>query len=252
MGGDEIAVLLIDTSREGVLITAERIRSAVKKLGEEVQLPLDISVGVAFYPEHGVTIDGLISLTDRSLYIAKQGGDKIHIGAEEYLLDERSIKAVFQQVVDLRSGRSIGYEALTRDPQGKLTTPEIFQRYQAIGQLNELKRLCFSSQLNEAQRLGLQGGRLFLNVDFHLLHQIEIMQKPEGNDVVLEISEMEALHSHHVESYLALAEKWRAQGFQLAIDDFGAGFVSFPFIAQLVPEYISRSIARPCFRRSPP
>lgn len=64
------------------------------------------------------------------------------------------------------------------------------------------------------------------------------MQKPEGIDVVLEISEMEALHSHHVESYLALAEKWRAQGFQLAIDDFGAGFVSFSFVAQLVPEYI--------------
>ncbi|WDT77612.1 MAG: diguanylate cyclase [Candidatus Manganitrophus sp.] len=237
-GGDEIAVLLIDTSREGVLITAERIRSAVKKRGEEAQLPLDISIGVAFYPEHGVTIDGLISLADRSLYIAKQGGDKIHIGAEEYLLDDRSIKVVFQPVVDLRSGRSIGYEALTRDPQGKLTAPELFQRYQAIGQLNELKRLCFSSQLNEAQRLGLQGGRLFLNVDFHLLHQIELMQKPEGIDVILEISEMEALHSHHVESYLALAEKWRAQGFQLAIDDFGAGFVSFPFIAQLVPEYI--------------
>lgn len=237
-GGDEIAVLLIDTSREGVLTTAERIRKAVRKMGEEAQLPLDISIGVASYPEHGVTIDGLISLADRSLYIAKKTEDKIHIGAEEYLLNERSIKAVFQPVIDLRSGRPIGYEALTRDSQGTLTVSELFNRYQAIGQLNELKRLCFSSQLNEAQRLGLQGERLFLNVDFHLLRQTELMQKPEGIDVILEISEMEALHSQHVESYLALAEKWRAKGFQLAIDDFGAGFVSFPFIAQLVPEYI--------------
>jgi diguanylate cyclase (GGDEF)-like protein/PAS domain S-box-containing protein len=237
-GGDEIALLLIDTSREGVLITAERIRSAVRRLGEEAQLPLDVSIGVAFYPEHGVTIDGLISLADRSLYIAKQGGDKIHIGAEEFLPDERSINGVFQPIVDLCCGRSIGYEALTRDPQGKLKVTEIFRRYQAIGQLNELKRLCFSSQLNEAQRLGPQGGRLFLNVDFHLLHQTELMRKPEGIDVILEISEMEALHGQHVESYLALAEKWRAEGFQLAIDDFGAGFVSLPFIAQLVPEYI--------------
>ncbi len=255
-GGDEIAVLLIDTSREGVLITAERIRKAVRKMGEEAQLPLDISIGVAFYPEHGATIDGLISLADRALYIAKQGGDKIHIGAEEYLLDERSIKVVFQPVVDLRSGRPIGYEALARDPHGKLTVPELFNRYQAIGQLNELKRLCFSSQLNEAERLGLQGERLFLNVDFHLLHQIELIQKPEGIDVILEISEMEALHSQHVESYLALAEKWRAKGFQLAIDDFGAGFVSFPFIAQLVPEYIKidrstllQAVSSPKFRK---
>lgn len=237
-GGDEIAVLLIDTSREGVLITAERIRRAVRKIGDEAQLPLDISIGVAFYPEHGVTIDGLISLADRSLYIAKQGGEKIHVGAEEYLLDERSIKVVFQPVVDFRSGESIGYEALTRDPQEKRTVPELFQRFQAIGQLNELKRLCFFSQLNEGERIGLQGKRLFLNVDFNLLHQIELIRKPEGVDVILEISEMEALHSHHVERYLALAEKWRARGFQLAIDDFGAGFVSFPFIAELVPEYI--------------
>lgn len=230
-------MLLIDTSREGVLLTAERIRKEVKKVGEEAQLPLDVSIGVAFYPEHGVTIDGLISLADRSLYIAKKGGDKIHIGDEEYLLDERSINVVFQPVVDLRSGQSIGYEALTRDPQKKLTVPEFFERYQSIGQLNELKQRCFHSQLGQAQKLGLKG-RLFLNVDFHLLDQIESISKPEGIDVILEISEMEALHSHRMERYLALAEKWRAQGFQLAIDDFGAGFVSFPFVAQLVPEYV--------------
>ena len=144
---------------------------------------------------------------------------------------------VFQPVVDLRSGQSIGYEALTRDPQGKLTVTELFKRHQAIGQLNELKRLCFRSQLNEAQKLG-RGQRLFLNVDFHLLNQLELIQKPEGIEDILEISEVEALHSHQIESYLALAEKWRAHGFQLAIDDFGAGFVSFPFIARLVPEYI--------------
>lgn len=236
-GGDEIAVLLIDTSREGVLLTAERIRKEVKKVGEEAQLPLDISIGVAFYPEHGVTIDGLISLADRSLYIAKKGREKIHIGDEEYLLDERSINVVFQPVIDLRSGQSIGYEALTRDPQKKLTVPEFFERYQSIGQLNELKQRCFHSQLGQAEKLGLKG-RLFLNVDFHLLDQIESISKPEGIDVILEISEMEALHSHRMERYLALAEKWRAQGFQLAIDDFGAGFVSFPFVAQLVPEYV--------------
>lgn len=237
-GGDEMAVLLIDTSREGTLITAERIRTAVREMGEAAQLPLDISIGVAFYPEHGITIDGLISLADRSLYIAKHAKDKIHIGAEESLLDERSIEVAFQPVVDLHSRRLIGYEALTRDPQGKRTVPELFNRYQAIGQLNELKRLCLSSQLKEVERLGLKGERLFLNVDFHLLHQIEMIRKPEGIDVILEISEMEALHSQHIQSDLALAEKWRAQGFQLAIDDFGAGFVSFPFIVQLVPEYI--------------
>jgi diguanylate cyclase (GGDEF)-like protein/PAS domain S-box-containing protein len=237
-GGDEIAVLLIDTSREGVLITAERIRREVGKVGEEVQLPLDISIGAAFYPTHGVTMDGLLSLADRSLYLAKKGDNKIQIGDEAYHLDERNIKMVFQPVVDLCSSLPIGYEALTRDLQGKVTLPELFNRYKAIGQLNELKRLCFKSQLNEAKKADLQGKQLFLNVDFHLLKQVEPVRKPEGVDVILEISEVEALQSHRIEGCLALAEKWRAQGFQLAIDDFGAGFVSFPFIARLVPDYI--------------
>ena len=255
-GGDEIVLLLIDTSREGVLLTAERIRRAVRKIGEESQLPLDISIGVAFYPEHGVTIDSLINLADRSLYIAKKGGEKIHVGDQEYLLDERSIDVVFQPVVDLRSRRSIGYEALAWDPQGKLTAPQLFERYRSIGQLNELKRFCFRSQLHEAQQRGLQGRRLFLNVDFHVLDQSECIQKPAGIDVILEISEIEALQSHHVDRYLALAERWRAQGFQLAIDDFGAGFVSFPFIAQLVPEYVKidrstllQAVSSPKFRK---
>lgn len=255
-GGDEIALLLIDISREGVLLTAERIRREVKKVGEEAQLPLDISIGVAFYPEHGATIDGLISLADRSLYIAKKGGDKIHIGDNEYLLDERSVRLVFQPVIDLLSRRPIGYEALARDPQGRLSATEFFERYQSIGQLNELKQICFRAQLNEAQRLRSKGGRLFINVDFRLLDQIEVIPKPEGIDIILEISEMEALHSHRIERYLALAEKWRAQGFQLAIDDFGAGFVSFPFVAQLVPEYIKidrstllQAVSSPKFRK---
>jgi diguanylate cyclase (GGDEF)-like protein/PAS domain S-box-containing protein len=236
--GDEIAVLLIDTTWDGVLITAERIRREVTKVGEEVQVPLHMSVGAALYPEHGATIDQLITLADRSLSIAKQEGDKIHFGDGARRLDEGDVRMVFQPVVDLRSSQPVGYEALARDPLGKRTLPEFFKHYQSIGQLNELKRLCFHAQLSEAQRLGLRGERLFLNVDFHLLDQLEFIRKPEGIDVILEISEAEATHSRYTERYLALAEKWRAQGFQIAIDDFGAGSVSFSFVEKLVPDYI--------------
>lgn len=236
--GDEIAVLLTDTSREGVLLAAERIRKAVAKASEESQVLLHLHIGAAVYPEHGFTIDALIRVAEHSLSIAKQGEEEIHIGNREHRLDARDIRMVFQPVVDLRSGRPIGYEALTRDPQGKRTAPELFKQYQAMGRLHELKRLCFLSQINEAQRLGLQGGRLFLNVDFHLLDQIAFFQKPEGVDVILEISEREASQGRHFERHLALAEKWRARGFQIAIDDFGAGSVSFPLIGKLVPDYI--------------
>ncbi|HLB03201.1 MAG TPA: diguanylate cyclase, partial [Nitrospiria bacterium] len=125
-GGDEIVVVLYDTTREGVLIAGERIRKAIRTISEQAKLDLDLSIGVALYPEHGGSVDNLIRLADRALYIAKKGGDKIHIGEEEYQLDEHSINVVFQPVVDIRSDEILGYEALSRDAQGKLSILDFF------------------------------------------------------------------------------------------------------------------------------
>ncbi|MBI3802415.1 MAG: diguanylate cyclase [Nitrospirae bacterium] len=233
-GGDEIVVLLSKTTREGVLTAATRIREGILKIGKELDIPLDLSIGAALYPEHGRTIDALINMADRSLYIAKKGGDKIHIGDMEYVLDEAAVQIVFQPVVSLPSRDIIGYEALSRDPSLRLSIQDLFKKYQAIGQLSELKRICFLAQLKEAQALQLK--RVFINVDFHLLDQLPLLSKPPDLDVILEISESEALLG--IDRYLEIARRWRGEGFRFAIDDFGAGFVSFPFISQLVPEYI--------------
>ncbi len=233
-GGDEIVVILSEVNREGILIVAERIRSGVHKISDQAGIELDVSIGVALYPEHGRGVDGLIRLADRALYIAKKGGDKVHIGIEEYHLDEHTIKVVFQPIVNVRSNEVISYEALSRDSQGKLSILELFKRYQAIGQLKELKCICFRTQLKAAHKVGLQ--RVFINVDFNVLNELELVPKPRGMDVILEISELEALHD--VENHLKIATKWRESGYKFAIDDFGAGFISLPFIAQLVPEYI--------------
>jgi EAL domain-containing protein (putative c-di-GMP-specific phosphodiesterase class I) len=77
---------------------------------------------------------------------------------------------------------------------------------------------------------------VFINVDFKVLNQLECVPGPPGTEVILEISEAEALFD--VENHLKITRKWRAQGFKFAIDDFGAGFISLPFIAQLIPDYI--------------
>ncbi len=233
-GGDEIVVVLLETNRESLLIVAERIRQGVHKINQQAGVSLDVSIGVALYPQHGRTVDELMRLADRALYIAKKGGDKIHIGDEEYHLDEHSIKVVFQPIIDTRSNQVLGYEALSRDGQGKLSILDLFKKYQAIGQLSELKCLCFRSQFKAAKAIGLN--RVFINVDFHLLTQLEPTPKPIGIDVILEISEVEALHN--VEEHLNVARQWREMGYKFAIDDFGAGFISLPFIAQLVPDYI--------------
>lgn len=233
-GGDEMVVVLSKVTREGMLTAADRIRKRIINIGEKNNMPVDISIGVAFYPEHGQNIDELIRMADRALYIAKKGGDKIHVGEEEYPLDASAINIVFQPILDTRSQQILGYEALSRDPQGKLEILELFKRYQAVGQLKELKTLCFSLQLKKAEELGLQ--KVFINIDFDVLHDMKTIPTLKGTEVILEISESEALHD--VEGFLTIAKKWRSQGFKFAIDDFGAGFISLPFVARLLPDYI--------------
>jgi diguanylate cyclase (GGDEF)-like protein/PAS domain S-box-containing protein len=239
-GGDEFVVLLSNTNREGILIATDRIRKGIRKIKEETRIDLDLSIGVALYPEHGRTVDKLLHLADRALYIAKQGGDKVHIGEENYPLTEGSITPVFQPIVevqstrDIRSAKIIGYEALSRDPEGKLSILQLFEKYRAIGKLHELKSICFRAQLKAAHTLGLE--RVFINVDFQVLKEMEPIPKSRVLEVVLEISELDAIRD--IENRLAIVRRWREQEYKFAIDDFGAGFISLPFIARLMPDYI--------------
>lgn len=239
-GGDEIVVVLSDTHRDGILTAAERIRKGIEKVQEKIHADLDMSIGIALYPEHGRTIDELIRVADTALYIAKKGGGKINIGAREYHVDEHSIKIVFQPVINvqpiknMRTEQVLGYEALSRDPEGKLDILDLFKKYQAIGKLEELKCICFRSQIKAAQEARLK--RVFINVDFGVLCQFEVIPKPPEIDIILEISEREALRD--IPNLLTVTSQWRKAGYKFAIDDFGAGFISLPFISELVPEYI--------------
>ncbi len=233
-GGDEFAVILTETHPEGVRIVAERMVSKVEEMSQHLGRNFGLSVGAALFPKHGENAEDLIRLADRALYIAKKGERRLQIGEQEYLIDDRMINFDFQLVVDVKKNRAIGYEGLCRDATGKFSAPELFKRYQAVGKLKALRAHCFRSQLRAAEKLGL--GRVFLNVDFKTLQQISAFPKPGNLEVILEISEAEVLSKE--ENYMEIAESWRKNGFKMALDDFGAGFISLPFIEQLLPDYI--------------
>src|SRR5262249_5609226 len=79
IGGEEFAVLLPETNREGAAIVAERLRAAVAALAVEIEgatpIATTASVGVAALGEGDATrIDALIARADRALYAAKRGG----------------------------------------------------------------------------------------------------------------------------------------------------------------------------------
>lgn len=251
--GDEFAVIVTGVSREGARIVGERIRTNLLALNERAEFGnnIDLSVGIALFPEHGNTCESLIQSADRALYIAKKSEEKIQIGQDKYRLDSGTIKIVFQRIISIPDGGIIGYEALSRDPNEQYSVHSLFKKYQAIGKLMELKRICFMEQIKKSEKIGLS--RVFVNIDFILLDQMEPFAVPPHTEVILEISELDALHD--IARHLLIAEKWRGRGFKFAIDDFGAGFISLPFMAKLMPDYIKldrstmlQAVSNPAFR----
>jgi diguanylate cyclase (GGDEF)-like protein len=76
-GGDEFAVLLPDTPVETALQIAEALRAAIEECqaldGQDVDLStLTASIGVASYPEHAATADGLLHAADQAMYEVKR------------------------------------------------------------------------------------------------------------------------------------------------------------------------------------
>ena len=77
-GGDEFTILLVDTGLEEGMTIAERIRRTVAETvfegGRGSAIRLSISIGVATYPQHAVTRQGLLDISDKAMYRAKSLG----------------------------------------------------------------------------------------------------------------------------------------------------------------------------------
>jgi diguanylate cyclase (GGDEF)-like protein len=74
-GGEEFAMLVLETSGENAVRIAEKLRQRIA--GNHfpgVPRSVTISCGVADYPTHGITRDDLVAAADAALYQAKQAG----------------------------------------------------------------------------------------------------------------------------------------------------------------------------------
>ncbi|TFG80305.1 MAG: GGDEF domain-containing protein [Chrysiogenales bacterium] len=78
-GGDEFVIILPQTDKVGAYLAAERLRESVERQtfpGAETQphKKITISIGLATYPEHGLTAEEILNHADKSLYFAKESG----------------------------------------------------------------------------------------------------------------------------------------------------------------------------------
>lgn len=76
-GGEEFCVALVDTDKEGALVSAERIRSFIEKTKvtlRRTESSVTVSVGVSSFPSDSQNADELVFKADRALYDAKEKG----------------------------------------------------------------------------------------------------------------------------------------------------------------------------------
>lgn len=77
-GGEEFVVLCLDTNLDGVVDLANRIRERISNkdfpVGNGAPLRTSVSIGVAFFPQHGKDADALFKSADEALYKAKANG----------------------------------------------------------------------------------------------------------------------------------------------------------------------------------
>jgi diguanylate cyclase (GGDEF)-like protein/PAS domain S-box-containing protein len=91
IGGEEIAVLLPDTSTADAALVAEKLRSEVEhtviRRNGQVLRALTTSIGIASFPDHGRTAEELLQAADVALYAAKAAGRNQIICASHGLID---------------------------------------------------------------------------------------------------------------------------------------------------------------------
>jgi diguanylate cyclase (GGDEF)-like protein len=73
-GGEEVVILLPETSKEGASIKAERLRAAVEQAAFPGERQIRISIGLAGFPEDAASPNDLVRSAERALEVAKASG----------------------------------------------------------------------------------------------------------------------------------------------------------------------------------
>lgn len=181
------------------------------------------------------------------------------------VLEQRRIVTYFQPIVDLKTADILGYEALSRGPEGHpLHSPvALIEQAENENCLWALEALFRETALASASRLGLDK-LLFLNVDPNVVRDPKFISgftrqsiqnyRLQPENIVFEITERSAIDNF--KSFLSAMMHYGDQGYKTAIDDTGAGYSNMSVISKLKPEFIKidmelvRDIDRDSFKQA--
>lgn len=192
----------------------------------------------------------LARLKEAALQLPGAGSPRL---AERAALEVRfdtalaSLWLAFQPIVDWRAKRVYGYEALLRSDEPMLKNPaELFDAAERLDRLRELGRAVRSRAAAACATLTDPRVWLFVNLHASDLND-EQLYAPESPltklaaRVVLEITERASLEG--VRNVTNQARALKRLGFQVAIDDLGAGVAGLSGFTLFDPEVVKLDIS---------
>jgi EAL domain-containing protein (putative c-di-GMP-specific phosphodiesterase class I) len=155
----------------------------------------------------------------------------------------------YQPLVQFPPGRIHGYECLIRgvDAAGNLISPgRLFEAAATLDRLCELDEKCRAAALRAAAAMARPNLNFFINflpsAVVHTERFFASLQREldagglNPRQIVFEVVETDRVHDHrHLIKTLA---QLRKTGFQVALDDVGAGYSSLLSLCRLRPDYI--------------
>ncbi len=263
LGGDEFVVLLEDVpDTANVAVVAVKLiatlSSSLVIAGREVHVTA--SIGICTYPQDAHDMRTLMKFADIAMYRAKEQGrntyqfysEKFNVHSVERLtlesqlrgaLDRDELVLHYQPVIDARSGRIIGMEALVRwqNPQSGLLPPAQFisiaEDTGLIVPIGAWVLRTACAQQRAWMELGLPPVSVAVNLSprqfahRYLVEDVEhVLQETQCDTRYLELEITESTVMHNAPHAIELLGKLKELGIRIAIDDFGTGYSSLSYL----------------------
>ena len=262
-GGDEFGVLILNTDANIAVLVAEKIARGLEEpvFVEGFSLDLAVSVGSALYPGHGEDADTLIRRAHIAMHAAKQTESGYAIYTPEYdqfiperlalmgelrsAIGQNQLFLVYQPKIDLKTGRTLGVEALVRwqHPETGLIPPDKFiSLAEESGLIKQLTFWVLREALRQSRSWSQAGLEVSVAVNLSiknlrtplLLDQIRGLLSTWGVDPRrLRFEITESLIMADPKLTIEILTQLTLMGICFSIDDFGTGYSSLRYLQTL-------------------
>ncbi len=263
LGGDEFAIVVSDAqSRKKVEMLAESIIKSVAEpyMIDNTEIRIGVSVGCAFGPIDGATVDDLILKADLALYQAKDAGrgvaryfsselqseqdDRVRLEADlRKAIAGRQFHLLVQPLVSAKTQKLTGFEALIRwnHPQRGMVPPPVFipvaEESGLMGPIGEwvIEEACravatWPEPITVA--INISPKQITMPNLPNVVSQALSRNRLPGNRLELEVTEGVFLGDSN--QTVDVLKRLRALGVGIALDDFGTGYSSIGYLNKAV------------------